>query len=458
MTQSFKLPDLGEGIHEGEVTAVTVSVGDSVQEGDVILEIETDKAAVEIPSPITGTVAEILVNPGDVVNVGDVLMIFDTGEASESVIKEDDEKQGVEAPDGSKVREPPVDQAPPGASRKQPVPASPATRRLARELGVDLHDVTPTGRGGVVMSDDVRMFAEKGGAETPSAPGGAAASRAAEAAEKAPGKPGEKATGRADDTTPPRPLTADAPALPDFTRWGDVERVPVRSIRRATARQMALAWSRIPHVTTIDKVDITDLEAFRQKHKKKIVEAGGRLTLTVFVLKAVVAALKQYPYFNASLDAAAGELILKRYYHLGVAVDADDGLIVPVIRDVDRKSLTDLAVELKALVQKTHDRKIGVEDLQGGTFTITNTGSAGGALFVPIINTPQAAILGMGRASLEPVVRTLPSGRHEIVPRFMMPIILTMDHRILDGGDASRFLTVVTGALADPEQLMLTMA
>ena len=179
----------------------------------------------------------------------------------------------------------------------------------------------------------------------------------------------------------------------------------------------------------------------------------------MFVLKAVVAALKQFPYFNASLDTDAGELILKRYYHVGVAVDTDDGLIVPVLRDVDRKSITDLAIELKTMVEKTHDRKIGVEDLQGGTFTITNTGNtpALGALFVPIINHPQAAILGMGRASLEPVVRTLPSGRHEIVPRFMMPIILTMDHRILDGGDASRFLTVVTRALADPEQLMLTM-
>ena len=457
MTQSFKLPDLGEGIHEGEVTAVTVSVGDSVQEGDVILEIETDKAAVEIPSPITGTVAEILVKPGDVVNVGDVLMTFDTeasDAASETAPKTDEKKSAADASDAS-PKEPNGDdfkgepEAPTRqASRKQPVPASPATRRLAREMSVDLHDVTPTGRGGVVTSDDVRTFAEKGGAAAP---------RKREAAEKPPEKPGERAADRAGEAAPHRPLAADAPPLPDFSKWGGVERVPVRSIRRATARQMALSWSQIPHVTTTDKVDITDLEAFRQKHKKKIAESGGRLTLTVFVLKAVVAALKQFPYFNASLDTDAGELILKRYYHVGVAVDTDDGLIVPVLRDVDRKSITDLAIELKTMVEKTHDRKIGVEDLQGGTFTITNTGNTGGALFVPIINHPQAAILGMGRASLEPVVRTLPSGRHEIVPRFMMPIILTMDHRILDGGDASRFLTVVTRALADPEQLMLTM-
>lgn len=449
MTQSFKLPDLGEGIHEGEVTAVAVSVGDSVREGDVILEIETDKAAVEIPSPVTGTVAEILVNPGDVVNVGDVLMTFDTGEATRAAPKMGDEKPETKASDGSPNKpedaETPAAQAPSKTTRKQPVPASPATRRLARELGVDLHDVTPTGRGGVVTADDVRTFTETGGTGVPSAPGDASASRK------------EKTSDRAGASAPPRPLTADAPPLPDFSRWGDVDRVPIRSIRRATARQMAMAWAQIPHVTTMDKVDITDLEAFRQKHKQGIADAGGRLTLTVFVLKAVVAALKQFPNFNASLDAAAGELVLKRYYHLGVAVDTDDGLIVPVLRDVDRKSITELAVELKTMVEKTHGRKIGVEDLQGGSFTITNTGSAGGALFVPIINTPQAAILGMGRATFEPVVQTLASGRHEIVPRFMMPIILTMDHRILDGGDASRFLTVVTSALADPEQLMLTM-
>jgi pyruvate dehydrogenase E2 component (dihydrolipoamide acetyltransferase) len=326
------------------------------------------------------------------------------------------------------------------------VPASPATRRLARELGVDLHDVTPTGRGGVVTSDDVRGFAEneqKPPQERETSAG------------EAPSETTEEETAAAAEGKAPRPLAEEAPELPDFSRWGDVERIPVRSVRRATARQMARAWSQIPHVTTTDQVDISDLEAFRRKHKEKIAEAGGRLTLTVFVLKAVAAALKQFPYFNASLDAGSGEIVLKHYYHIGVAVDTDDGLIVPVIRDVDRKSITQLAVELKELAEKTHERKIDVASLQGGTFTITNTGTTGGALFVPIVNHPQAAILGMGRASLAPVVRTLPSGRHEIVPRYMLPVILTMDHRILDGGDASRFLAVLTGALADPEQLML---
>lgn len=440
MIQAFKLPDLGEGIHEGEVTAVTVSAGDLVQEGEIILEIETDKAAVEIPSPITGTVVEILVKPGDVVNVGDVLITFETGDAATAPSKADAEQPA--APERTGDSPPPSAPARPAAPAKGPVPASPATRRLARELGVDLREVTPTGRGGLVTADDVRQAAE-----AKEAPG--------TAPEPSPEKPREAAGTPRREPSPARPLAPEAPPLPDFSKWGDVERIPVRSIRRATARQMALAWSRIPHITTTEKVDITDLEAFRRKHKGRVAEAGGRLTLTVFVIKAVVSALKQFPYFNASLDEASGELVLKRYYHMGVAVDTDDGLIVPVLRDVDRKSITQLAVALTELVAKTRDRKIGVEDLQGGTFTLTNTGGAGGVLFVPIINHPQAAILGMGRAALEPVVRTLPSGRHEIVPRLMLPVILTMDHRILDGGDATRFLAVVTGALADPEQLML---
>jgi len=467
MTQSFKLPDLGEGIHEGEVVAVTVSVGDRVEEGDIILEIETDKAAVEIPSPVTGIVAEIRVKVGDVVKVDDVLMTFDTAAASETEEpeasrkrdassgtkpskKSEADEQNAEDPDKPR-REEKEDKAADKKDegiprdRKRPVPASPATRRLARELGVDLHEVTSTGRGGVVTAEDVRGHAEAGGP----------AAREREKDEKTHEKP-ESAPDRSETPEQPRPLATEAPDLPDFSRWGEVERIPVRSIRRATARQMALSWSRIPHVTTTDRVDITDLEAFRRKHREKIADQGGHLSLTVFVLKALVSALKRFPYFNSSLDATSGELILKRYYHIGVAVDTEDGLIVPVLRDVDRKSLSQIAVELKALVEKTRNRKVAVEELQGGTFTVTNTGGAGGQLFVPIVNHPQAAILGMGRAALDPVVRTLTSGRHEIVPRFMMPIILTMDHRILDGGDASRFLAAVTGALADPEELFLT--
>jgi len=220
---------------------------------------------------------------------------------------------------------------------------------------------------------------------------------------------------------------------------------------------MALAWSQIPHVHNQDWADMTKLEAFRRKHKAEIEAKGGKLTLTVFALKAAATALKTYPNFNASFDTAAGEIIIKHYYHLGVAVNSDDGLIVPVIRDVDRKSITELAVELTDLVQRTRERKATLEEMQGGTFTITNVGPMGGSFFAPIINFPQVSILGMGAASMQPVVRDDGKGGHEVVPRLMMPVVLCIDHRVLDGADAIRFLRVIIDALEDPDELLMTM-
>ncbi len=427
MARSFKLPDLGEGIHEGEVLAVLVSVGDEVKEGDPILEVETDKAAVEIPSPFTGTVKEILVKPGDVVKVGDVLMTFTDGEEAEPAKVE----KPVEKP--PEPAEPAAAEPEPSGERG-PVPASPATRRLARELGVDLGQVTPSGPGGLVTAEDVRAFTEKG-VEIVEAPAAVPEAKPAEA----------------------RPITVTAPPLPNFEKWGPVERVPVRSIRRATAKQMTLAWSQIPHVTSQDEVDTTKLEDFRRHHKTEIEAKGGKLTLTVFALKAVATALKMYPKFNATLDTEAGEMIIKSYYNLGVAVNTDDGLIVPVVRDVDRKSITELSIELNDLVQRTRERKAKLEEMRGGTFTITNVGPMGGGHFAPIINYPEVAILGMGSARLKPVVRENEEGGHEIVPRLMMPIVLCIDHRILDGADALRFLRVVIDALEDPDELLMTM-
>ena len=447
-TRSFKLPDLGEGIHEGEVMAVHVSEGDSVREDDVILEVETDKAAVDVPSPYTGTVSKIKVSVGDVVKVGDVVLVFETAE--EGAMPETPEKTTEKAEkEALGQTEEPAETVPeksPPARKKGPVPASPATRKLARKMGVDLHAVSPTGKGGVVTREDVLSFAEKGEPTIP-------AEKAAPAT-KPPDKP---APAIQPERAEKRPLTVELPPLPDFTRWGPVDRKPVRSIRRATARQMALSWSQIPHVTSQHMVDITDLEAFRQKRKAKAAEQGGKLTLTVFAMKAVTAALKAFPDFNASLDADSGEIILKRYYHIGVASDTEDGLIVPVIRDVDRKSITELAVELGDVLQKTRDRKITVEDLQGGTFTLTNIGPLGGGHFAPIINYPQVAIFGMGSAQKQPVVRDVKSGRSEIVTRLMMPVVLTVDHRVLDGADSARFLNRVKSALEDPEELLMTM-
>jgi len=455
MAREFKLPDLGEGIQEGEILKVLVKAGDEVKEGDIILEVETDKAAVEIPSPFTGPVEKVMVREGEKVQVGTVLITF--GEAGEKIEKEKppakaeekkpeakkaekaekepeveevEEKPEIKSVrlDSEKVeKEPEVEE--PARPEEGPVPASPATRRLARELGVDLREVPPIGPGGRVTSEDVRAFAEK--------------------KEEKPKPPAEK-PGEA------RPLDLKAPSLPDFTKWGEVEKVPLRSIRRATARQMALAWAQIPHVHNQDRVDVTKLEDFRRKHKEEVEAMGGKLTMTVFALKAAAAALKQHPRCNASLDPEAGEIILKQYYHLGVAVSTDDGLIVPVVRNVDRKSILELSIELNDLVKRTRERKVSLEEMQGGTFTITNVGPMGGGYFAPIINYPEAAILGLGAARMAPVVKET-EGRHEIIPRLMMPVVLCIDHRILDGVDALDFMKTLVKALEDPDELFMTM-
>jgi len=428
MSQAFKLPDLGEGIHEGEILAVMVKVGQEVKEGDIILEVETDKAAVEIPSPHTGRIEEIFVKPGDVVNVGDVMMTFSGGEKAVDVVEK--EPAGTPANQAEKVAQAPSS---PAHTATGPVPASPATRRLAREMGVDLHRVNPTGPAGLVTAEDVRAFADKGPAGQKDVP--------------------TPAVSEAESHSAHVPI----PTLPDFEKWGSVERIPFRSIRRATARQMSLAWSQIPHVNSQDVIDVTKLEAFRQKHKAEIERVGGKLTLTVFALKAIATALKTYPNFNATLDTVNSEIIIKHYYNIGVAVNTDSGLIVPVVRDVDRKSIRELAVELNDLVQRTRARKTPVEEMQGGTFTITNAGAMGGGFFAPIINYPEVAILGVGQARMQPVAREKEKGNFVIVPRLMMPVVLCIDHRVLDGADAIRFLRVLVETLEDPDELLISM-
>ena len=415
MAAEFKLPDLGEGIHEGEIIDVLVSVGDQVEDGQSIFVIETDKAAVEVPSPVTGAVKEIKVSPGDIVNVGEVLMTF-------SVEGEVEEAEEAEAPVREVEREMKV-------AEGVPVPASPSTRRLARELKVDLREVTPSGPGGRVTSEDVQAHAEK-------------AKKVAEVPKKPPA------------VTAVEPAAPKAAPLPDFSRWGTIERVPLRSVRRATAKRMTMAWSQIPHVTHTDTADITDLEAFRRKHKAEMEAQGGSLSLTVFALKATAAALKAYPYFNASLDVDAEEIILKHHHHIGVAMDTERGLIVPVVRDVDCKSITDLSKELHDLAERTRDGKADIQDMAGGTFTITNIGPLGGTGFTPIINYPQVAILGMGRGRLQPTVLG-DIEKFEIVPRLILPLALGFDHRVADGADAARFLNFIIEAFEDPEKLMV---
>lgn len=439
MTTSFRLPDLGEGVHEAEILTLPVTLGQAIREGEVIMEIETDKAAVEIPSPYTGTVHEILVQIGDMAKVGDVLMTFSSDSAEETVQPLAEETQQVAG--AAALEEEPARQE----QKKRPVPASPSTRRLARELGVNLHDVKPTGSGGIVTKEDVEAHNKH---ETPQEPGVAEVESASPPAEPS------RETQAAIKTS----LTAsDQIPLPDFTRWGAVERVPFRSIRRATARQMSKSWAQIPHVNCQDNADITRLEAFRQKHKNELKAAGGRLTMTIFAMKAVATALKNFPYFNSSLDLQTQEIIIKRFFNIGIAVDTENGLMVPVIRDVDRKSIKELAVEMDGAINRVRTGSHSPEEMQGGTFTITNAGALGGSHFSAIINHPEVAILGLGQGRMQPAVITDERGRHEIVPRLIMPVSLCFDHRVVDGADAIRFLRLVIDALEDPDELLITM-
>jgi pyruvate dehydrogenase E2 component (dihydrolipoamide acetyltransferase) len=403
---------------------------------------------VEIPSPYTAKVLEIMVTPGQVVNVGDVLLIFSNEEESASVAES--EITAGEAPEPAETQPAAAAEkhkAPPAATpsaplaeapdgKKGPVPASPATRRLARELGVDLHLVPPTGPEGLVTAADVRSFAAASGDKAPQT-------------EKQPAA-----------TAPLEPAGAEAtaPPLPDFSSWGPVERIPLRSIRRATARQTSIAWSQIPHVSSQDEIDVTRLEAARRRNKGEVEASGGRLTITVFTVKAVAAALKKFPQFNVSVDSTRGEIIRKNYYHIGVAADTGEGLVVPVVRDVDRKSIFELALEINELVQRTRSRKANLEELRGSTFTVTNIGAAGGrGHFAPIINYPEAAILGVGKARLKPVVRPKQGGSYEIVARLMMPVVLAFDHRVLDGVDAANFLEFFRTTLEDPGKFLLSI-
>lgn len=451
LAQEFRLQDPGEGIHEAEIQEVLVSPGDRVDEGQMVFVIETDKAAVEIPVPYTGTVADIPVKAGDMVRVGDLLMTVEedgAAEAPEADSEEEpegDEEEEAPAPEAAEEK-PPAEEAPPAEAeaeakaeqalpaaetgsesegreaprREGPVPATPATRRLARELGVELREVEPSGAQGRVLDEDVRAHAE-----------------------------GRQA----------RPAVAEAPApaeLPDFTQWGPVEREPLRSLRRSTARHMATSWAEIPHVTHQDQVDITALERFRRRHAEALERRNAKLTLTVFAMKAAAAALREFPRFNASFDGAAEEIILKRYVHIGVALDSDRGLMVPVVRDVDRKSVAQLAEDLTEMSMRLRDGAPSPEELQGGTFTITNVGGLGGTGFTPIVNHPQVAILGMAEARLQQVVTgTLDEPSFGV--RLMLPICVAFDHRVNDGADAARFTRRIAQLLADPEQFALNI-
>ncbi len=417
MATEFKLPDLGEGVEAGDVVGVLVAEGDIVEIDQGVVELETDKALVEVPSSVAGTVTKIHVSAGDSVPVGQVLISVEEGEKAEAPEPKGESHpapiaEPVPSSDtGSAPTSLSVNPAPPvSASNGDPIPAAPVTRRLARELGVDLAQVAGSGPGGRISQDDVK-----------------AAVRNRQAGGVAPVAP-----------------------LPDFSKWGAIQRQPLSKIRQIIAQNMSRAWQQVAHVTQFDRVDVTDLEAFRQRNKAAAEASGAKLTPTVLALKAIITALKAFPQFNASLDAAANELILKRYYNLGIAVDTERGLLVPVIKDVDRKDILELACELGDISQRARTNKIGLDELQGGTFTVTNLGSLGVGEFTPIVNHPEVAILGLGRAREEAAVH---NGR--IVPRLILPLALSYDHRVIDGADGARFMRKIVDALEKPELMLL---
>jgi pyruvate dehydrogenase E2 component (dihydrolipoamide acetyltransferase) len=437
VAKEFKLPDLGEGVETGDVVSVLVSQGDAIQVDQGVIELETDKALIEVPSESAGTVASVNVSVGDSIPPGTVLItVEETGGGSSPDPAVEEKESAPEAPTApepepeapapasSLVADVPSTPAPvetpaPAPAPPAPgeaIPAAPATRRFARELGVDLTGVPGSGPGGRIGKEDVenhvRGVMAGGGAATPS--------------------------------------RGPAPELPDFSRWGSIERQPMPKIRQVIAQNLTQAWTQIPHVTQFGSADGTDLEAFRQRNKAAAEARGTKLTPTVLVLKAIVTALKAFPQFNASLDANANEVIIKHYINLGIAVDTERGLLVPVIKDVDRKDIYELAAELGDLGDRTRNNRVTPDELQGGTFSVTNLGSLGGSAFTPIVNHPEVAILGIGRGREEAVVV---DGRIE--PRIMMPLCLSYDHRVVDGADGVRFINKLIESIQNPEHMLL---
>jgi len=416
-TMDVKLPNLGEGADTGTVVNLLVKAGDTVAAGQGLLELESEKAVATIPAPEGGVVGQVFVKVGDKVSVGQRLLSLGgaTGTAPAPSASPAPVAAAKPAPVVAQPATPaaPVADLPPVPPGVEPT-ASPSLRRMARELGIDLTLVRPSERGGRIVIADVRAYI----AHLQQL---AAAPKAAPAA-----------------------VVADKPAVEriDFSKWGEISKKPMSMLRKVIARRMTENWNAIPHVTQFDEADITALLELRKKFAAAYEAKGTRLTLTSFALKAVAATLKQHPIFNSSLDEVAEEIVLKEYVHLGLAVDTDAGLIVPVIRDADKKSLLELSKDIEELAKKARDRKVSADELKGGTFTISNQGGIGGAHFTPIVNKPEVAILGLGKGALKPVVR-----EKQIVQRMMLPLAISYDHRVIDGGSAARFTVDLLAAL-----------
>jgi pyruvate dehydrogenase E2 component (dihydrolipoamide acetyltransferase) len=453
----FRLPELGENIEFGDVVRLAVAPGEQVTTGQTVLELETDKAVVEVPSTMSGTVREVKAQVGQKLKVGDVVFTAAVTQADatpdtapspapeEPVVSAEEHSfdpnymamtrltfRSARTAEGKSELEAFPPDAPPEVSSRESrpgltkprgyehrtVPAAPMVRKLAHEIGVDIYLVKGTGPGGRISEADVKAFA-KGVFARMADPESSV--RVAQGA------------------------GAVVVKLPDFGRWGKIEKVALRGVRRKTAEHLALAWNIIPHVTQFDKADVTELEELRRRFAPKAEKAGGKMTMTAIALKVVASALKAFPQFNASIDIANQEIIYKRYINIGIAVDTDRGLLVPVIRDVDKKNIIELAVELSTISVKARDKKLSPEDMEGGTFTITNLGGVGGTAFTPIVNHPEVAILGISRSRVEPVWLN-----NKFEPRTVMPLSVSYDHRIIDGADAARFTRWIVDSLEQP--------
>lgn len=421
MAYEFKLPDIGEGIHEAEIVKLHVKEGDDVQEDDVFAEVETDKAVVEIPVPVNGKVSTLNIKEGDTVEVGSVVATFATDEAPEEGSGGD--TAAVEQPDAKKEDKETPEQtprpAPQPAAESKKVLAMPSVRKLARELGVDITQVQPTGNRGQVTANDVQAFADTPQAERVQQPDRAAEGRGAV----------------------------------EEVKVGTEERLPLKGIRKVIAERMVESKFTAPHVTAMDEVDVTELVELRHSAKPLAEEKGVKLTYLPYIIKAIIAGLRQYPTLNASIDQEAGEIVIKHYYHIGIATATEEGLMVPVVNNADQKTMWQLADEIGKLVEETRTRKIAPEKLKGSTISISNMGSIGGGMFfTPIINYPEVAIVGIGTISEKPVVRN-----GDIVARKMMGLNVTFDHRLVDGDVAARFLNVVKRYLENPQLLLMEL-
>lgn len=435
ITYEFKLPELGENIESADVTAILVKVGDQINEDDPVLEIETDKATVEVPIDKSGKVNEVKIKEGQKAKVGETVLIIELTdivsekesqpEPKETAVEEKKEEktETKEETDKKPLSIPQISDSTYSArqfKKELPdkiAPASPSVRRFAREIGIDIHQVSGSGPGGRISVEDVKAFAKNLNEKISKGKG---------------------------------IIGVSAEPLPDFSKWGKIQREEMSNIRKITAEHLSYAWSVIPHVTQFDKADITELEKLRKQYSKEVDAAGGKLTVTAILVKIVAEAMKKFPQFNCSIDMEKKEIINKKYYNVGIAVDTDRGLLVPVIKEADKKTVTQISVELGELAVKARDKKLSLDEMQGGNFSISNLGGIGGTYFTPIVNSPEVAILGVSRGNYEPVYKD-----GEFVPRLMLPLSLSYDHRIIDGADAIRFLRWVVESLENPFRMLL---